>query len=399
MAKTSRKLGVPLPPRGYWAKMKVGKAPKRPPLPARTAEEPDRLASCRRARPPQSPPPPGLDAAIAVPVESPIVVCNVLADPHPLVERTMKYLTDASPAFDGLIRWTNKPCLDINVSTEALDRALCIADALLKALEAAGLRVEERIVQRRGKRPPRRSIWEPLQPGEPEVRVTRLLCDDEWMHFAITEKVKRSKDPKPDPPPRKLGWDGTYYDEYVPTTYSYEPTGRLSLDITNVERLPVKTTWNDGKRQHLETCLTEFVTNLGRVALAMRLQREEDERQRMAAIEEEERRRVAELEESRRRWARQQHERAEEEREKRLLTKLDRWRLARDIREYVKDTAELFNQYKGVAEMDPSLRWELAWALRHARSLDPRTPLEKELQKIKTDAAARDDGDLEPPSC
>lgn len=33
LAKTCRKLRVPLPGRGYWAKHKVGKAPKRPPLP------------------------------------------------------------------------------------------------------------------------------------------------------------------------------------------------------------------------------------------------------------------------------------------------------------------------------------------------------------------------------
>ena len=34
LAKTCRKLKVPLPGRGYWAKYKVGKAPKWPPLPS-----------------------------------------------------------------------------------------------------------------------------------------------------------------------------------------------------------------------------------------------------------------------------------------------------------------------------------------------------------------------------
>ncbi|MFP4067295.1 MAG: hypothetical protein ACLFS5_07290, partial [Spirochaetaceae bacterium] len=34
LAKTCRKLKVPLPGRGYWAKHQVGKAPKRPPLPS-----------------------------------------------------------------------------------------------------------------------------------------------------------------------------------------------------------------------------------------------------------------------------------------------------------------------------------------------------------------------------
>lgn len=37
LAKTCRKLKVPLPGRGHWAKHKVGKAPKRPPLPSMKA--------------------------------------------------------------------------------------------------------------------------------------------------------------------------------------------------------------------------------------------------------------------------------------------------------------------------------------------------------------------------
>jgi len=125
-----------------------------------------------------------------------------------------------------------------------------------------------------------------------------------------------------------LAWDGSYHDEYVPTTYTYLPTGQLSLAITNVERLPVQTTRNDRKRQRLETRLTDFVAHLSTVAPAMKLQREEDQRRRIAALGEAERRRIGEIEEERRRWARQQHRWAEEEREKKLLAELERWRLA-----------------------------------------------------------------------
>ena len=95
-------------------------------------------------------------------------------------------------------------------------------------------------------------------------------------------------------------------------TYTYLPTGQLSLAITNVERLPVQTTRNDRKRQRLETRLTDFVAHLSTVARAMKLQREEDQRRRIAALGEAERRRIGEIEEERRRWARQQHRWAEE---------------------------------------------------------------------------------------
>jgi hypothetical protein len=38
LAKACRRLGVPLPPRGYWARIAAGQTPKRPPLPARRAD-------------------------------------------------------------------------------------------------------------------------------------------------------------------------------------------------------------------------------------------------------------------------------------------------------------------------------------------------------------------------
>jgi hypothetical protein len=63
LAKTCRKLGVPLPPRGYWAKDKAGKASKRPALPVRRAGEPESLVSRYRTRRTQPPRPPELDAA------------------------------------------------------------------------------------------------------------------------------------------------------------------------------------------------------------------------------------------------------------------------------------------------------------------------------------------------
>src|SRR5258708_6634313 len=39
LAKACRRLGVPLPPRGYWAEI-AGQTPKKPPLPARRADRP-----------------------------------------------------------------------------------------------------------------------------------------------------------------------------------------------------------------------------------------------------------------------------------------------------------------------------------------------------------------------
>ena len=382
LAKTCRKLDVPLPPRGYWAKIKAGKTARRTALPKLKPGAHDRAVSYRRERPERPARPPELDSVAPVPVDGEIIVTEVLTDPHPLVTRTKRHLEQAQPGHDGLLPWTNKPCLDISVTPASLDRALRIADALLKSMETAGLRVEERIVQARTKRPPRSSIWESVQPGDPEVRVTRVLCDGEWLEFAIAEKVERQRNPKPDPPPRKLGWDGRYYDEYVPTTYTYVPTGRLSVAITKVDRIAVQTTWNDGTRQRLETRLTQFVTQLSTVAMALKLQREEDERRRIAAAEDAERRRIAQIEEEQRRWARQQHQWAEDERAKKLLNELENWRLVRDIRAYVKETAGTVTASPVAVEMTLMMKWELAWALRYADARDPLAELREDLRRL-----------------
>jgi len=384
LAKTCRKLNVPLPPRGYWAKIKAGKTPRRAALPKLKKAELDQHVSYRYPRQEPPPRPPELAAAVPVPLADDIVVAEVLTDPHPLVERTKRHLEAAKP-INQVLQWTNKPCLDINVSAGSLDRALRMADSLVKGIDGAGLQVEERITRLRGKRPPRTSIWETQQPAESEVRVTGVMCDDEWIEFSLSEKVKRVKDPKPDPPPRKLGWGGQYYDEYVPTTYSYEPTGELTLEITNVERMQVRTVWKDGKRQRLEIVLSDFARHLSTVALALKLQREAEERRRIAAIAEERRRR-----------ARQQHEWAEDQRRDELLKDLEKWRLARDIRAYVQDAVGAFSAVKDEAEMSLALRWRLAWALRYANSRDPHTPLREELQRFVAERA--DVGEDDAPS-
>ncbi|MEZ5124919.1 MAG: hypothetical protein R2826_01535 [Thermoleophilia bacterium] len=382
LAKTCRKLTVPLPPRGYWAKKQAGSAPKKPALPRLKKGQPDRLVSFARSRPAPRPRRPELDDVAPLRLEHDVVVADNLTDPHPLVVRTLQHLTKAKPRYDGLLPWTNKPCLDINVSPTSLDRALRIADALVKGMEGAGLRVEERIVKPKGKKPPRRSIWEAQQPCDPEERVTRVLCEDEWLEFAISERVERHENPKPDPPRRRTAWDGTFYEERVPTTYTYRPTGVLSLAITNAKRLGVRATWSDGKKERLEERVGEFISRLGAVALAVRLDREEIERLRIAAEEDAKRRRIADIEAERRRWARQQHVWAEDEREKKLLRELEAWRLARDIRAYVSERAQLVIGRGDVAEMNLATRWELGWALRYARSIDPCTVLRDELRNL-----------------
>jgi len=144
------------------------------------------------------------------------VVAQTLEDPHRLVVLSARYLQKAQPR-EGLVWASRKTCLDIAVSPSCLDRALRIADALLKGIEAAGLSVgvallEEEVIER-----PR--FWgEPPPEPVPPLRISRIACDGEWIAFALRERIRRSVDAGA---PERTGGLST------PRIYSYEPTGSL----------------------------------------------------------------------------------------------------------------------------------------------------------------------------
>src|SRR5712664_2498018 len=62
LAKACRRLGIPLPPRGHWAKVAAGHAPRKPALPPRKSDQPPeyRIERYRQPVPPTagSPQPP-----------------------------------------------------------------------------------------------------------------------------------------------------------------------------------------------------------------------------------------------------------------------------------------------------------------------------------------------------
>ena len=84
----------------------------------------------------------GVELTLAGPLEVPAVLEN----PHRLVQLSARYLQRAHPK-DGVVSAPRQTCLDIRVAPASLDRALRICDALIKAMEAAGLVVEIAVVE------------------------------------------------------------------------------------------------------------------------------------------------------------------------------------------------------------------------------------------------------------
>jgi len=131
LAKACRAADIPLPPRGYWAKLQHNKPlPPRPPLP-RPSKEPDRVVI---APPRPKPEPSTAVAAVAATAidAAPIVVPEDLRGAHPIVRAMVANAAARRRANRG-DAWALGEIPDLE--TPLAERRLRITSALLKALE------------------------------------------------------------------------------------------------------------------------------------------------------------------------------------------------------------------------------------------------------------------------
>jgi hypothetical protein len=290
LAKICKKLDVPLPSRGYWAKLEAGKAPARPTLPPARR---DQVLEHRINR--------WLDPVAIAPLndevqsaiereanrEYSVQVSETLQDPHPLIEMSLgilrKYRKFTGHGSDAV---RNHRCVDIDVTPEHLDRALRIMDAVLKALEKRGYMVDvtKPICRNRSDDSYRHESDKPsrtyVQVGESFVDFGIEEC---WTSVAV-------------PPPRNSCNQSPSYER--------RPTGRLALKLRNAYwHSTTRKTWADGKHQKVEQFLNYFIAAVIAEAERSRLRKleearkeaEEAERQRRRAEEEARREREAEL--------------------------------------------------------------------------------------------------------
>lgn len=148
VAKICRKLAIPMPPRSYWPRMKRGLPVQRKPLPAAKAGAPvvhriDRWVEDRAEVGEVAPEARALAAREREP-EQKVIVAAMLTDPHPLVAATEPVLRRAAAKAKGMLPNPAQKhrVLDIDVTEPLIERALRVADALVKALEARGYQVE-----------------------------------------------------------------------------------------------------------------------------------------------------------------------------------------------------------------------------------------------------------------
>lgn len=342
LAKICRSLAIPLPSRGYWAKVKAGKIMGRAPLPnlkqtglvaTGLVKLPPEQAAIREA---------GRKAAARMRKETPPVPppAEAFSSPHPLVRAASVRLHQrVGWPENTLLRSAPKEVLNLSATKAALDRALGIADALVKALAKQGFELE--VDTERG------------------VTQVKWLETGTRMEFSLAEYVRRSPHviTPAEERARKRYWERSRLDSsasFPPIPpHDFTPTGALTIQVG---RWPSKS-WRDTPRTKLEQRLGEVT--VGILALAQQTH-------------------AKELEEARRKEAHQRavaryefltKRRADEaENFRRLESQATNWERAARLRNYA-DAAERQAIAAGGVSAEHA-DW-LAWARAKADWLDP----------------------------
>jgi len=338
LRKICKKLAVPLPPLGYWAKLAAGKKLPTPPLPEYSG--PTEIVSERFVSEDAGEPDPEHLIArreFEARPENQIVVSETLEMPHPLVAATELAFRRLKRRDPRDMPTTERQSLHISVSDGSIPRALRIMDALAKALDARGMPL--RIIESEGKRRPCVTL-------QGQVLAIRIVENTLRTEREPTEKERRDRE--------------KYGHVYLPNRYSHRPTGMLKLGIIGGYYDELQKVVADGKRQRVEQCLNEFVVKLEAEAVHRKREAERQERERRRWEEQERRRRV-----------REEKREKEIERLKALEEEARNWRRAEEIRAYVAAAEAKTTREHGNIELDSELdRW-IAWSRHKADWIDP----------------------------
>jgi len=332
LAKICRKLKVPVPGRGYWAKK--GKK-KRPPLlsikgapefavhkilpdnPNLEKEENDEI-----------------QALIAF-EENPgnyIKVAEKLYSPHPLVAFTKQCLKMDNPDTHGHLRVSHRKCLDVRISKGNIDRAMRIYDALIKALEKRGFGI---------------SVNE--SNGTTTVSVLGEVLEIKLEEPSNKVERELTQDKK-----KKLFQHGWIYDRY-----RYVTSGKLVFRI-NEYIDGIRKSWSDGKKHRLEDLLNSFIIGMIRASEQQKIKRLEREQRELEWREQEEARKK-----------KAEEIQKEKERVERLFKQVEAWQKAQHIRTYIEAVKQVAIQKHGFINIGSELDNWLKWATQQADRLDP----------------------------
>ena len=336
LGKTCRKLCVPVPGRGHWAKLAHGhQGVKKPPLPKL-----DKVPVIYRSPVAANKPPTSDQTDPELTTVNQLLSSGALnpgpvdptARPHPLIRHTASLLRSRSRKDEqGILLPREEGGLDVKASEGTLERALQVMAQVVAVLERQGHTVE--VSDKRG---------------------TSALINGERVFFGIEEPIRKVVVQKPRVPNPTDRWD---YDE----TVSYEPAGKLALCIHSAtpwgER-EERRRWSDAKVQRLESRIADFVAGLMRTTIAQR--RREEKRKRDEAEKEKRAQERAQL---------QKDIQEEDKKLKEFDDWMDAWERSERMRRFIAAYAEKSSSWS--AEKQPKYKAWIEWARRQADRVDP----------------------------
>jgi hypothetical protein len=334
LAKICRKLMIPLPGRGHWAKQEAGHKVTREPLPA--IKEPIRILKPepRQERPRLQDFATEQERVQVEKVEraSAELVLKRGSLSHPLIVQARAALGRATADQRNILE-TKEQCLDVRVSKASIDRALRIMAGLISAIEGEGFSVA-------------------VGAGHREATVATI--HGQKITFGLVEKVDRIEvevAPRGSVLERVLTFHGK--------AVKFEPSGKLSIEIWQPWDADPKR-WRDRKSARIEEMLPEAVAGFIRIALA-----EKAEYEKRQAVERDNRRRAEE------RARLEQAIKAERSRVRALRHAAANWFRAEQMRSFISAAREGASRDGQKIEPGTPFGDWLAWAGQQADRLDP----------------------------
>jgi hypothetical protein len=387
LAKRCRAVDVPIPYRGYWARKAAGQHPPRIPLPKYRSRSP--IATAEAPTPVKTPktivregPEPTLRFGIPAdagqtgarsttdnPTEAQafqhrvaelaIKPAATIADACASVRRTARHAKHADRKTLSFARGDREgPIINLDVTDATLNRALLLADLLVRTAEGLGWALDG--PPRAAAEPdPPRSRWDPPAPTpKPEPPIAHLLVDDEPIAFCIEERLREEVR---QPTPAELAREKREYGYHASRSRQI-PTGALRVVRIEAQRYwsPKRKSWYDHRSRLVETQIPKILSSFHELSLELKAKRAEDERQQRI---------------------REEQERLRQEREERraahakLKSNLERqagaWYRARYLRRYVKAARRALQGQRIEVPFRDSTVDFLDWATAYVDQLDP----------------------------
>jgi hypothetical protein len=364
MAKRCKRLGVPVPERGYWARKVVGRARPRPPLPAAGAGIQTRMHITKQRRSPEEENWSKAKAAVreAVKIEVTTAVVDE-ADLHPLVRRTATALRGATPDGRGILRPLSGRCLNIRTSPGSVDRALRIMDAVLRAAADRGFKSSTSAVPAPDDRRGFSSVAWPTTAIEVKGEEIPIELSEkvERVPHQVTPEEKAARRHNAHPPGSLKFRYASLFRQADEPKFDFRPTGVLLLQL-HTAVLGARKRWMDTPNRTIEAVLGEVIAALPVIADAQIGEREAQHRRELERAKAE--RRCLEA---------RRHEEIEQNQRETVDRDAKYWARSQRILSYVQ-AAETEALRRGVtgAERANFNEWA-AWARDYANWLNPLT--------------------------